>query len=287
MLDVIIDSLIDSLKVVAIFFVVNVILGLVEGKLSKIVERSKGLSPLIGGAVGLIPQCGFSVIATDMYQKNKITVGTLLAVYISTSDEAIPVLLSHPDCYKELLALLLIKFALAVIVGIIIDKTRMFSKAYSANIASEQDHVEELKGCCDHEIGEESKLHSLILHPLVHSLKTLAYIFAINLAFGTLLYFIGEEKLIAFLTSGKYLAPLVSVLIGLIPNCASSLLISNLFSLKAIGFGAMLGGLIVNAGLGVMVLIKDKKNVKTNFGIVGVLIFVGLLSGYLATVIYG
>ena len=283
MSEVLLDSLIDSLKVVAIFFLVNVLLGAIEGKLSKVLEKSKGLSPLIGGAVGLIPQCGFSVVATDMYQKQKITVGTLLAVYISTSDEALPVLLSKPDCYKELLVLLCIKFVLAVLVGVVTDKIGAFSKPVEAGNLPE----EELKGCCDHEIEEESKLHSLLLHPLVHSLKTFVYIFVINLAFGTLLYFVGEDKLIGFLTSGKYLAPLIAVVIGLIPNCASSLLLANLFSLGAIGFGTMLGGLIVNAGLGVMVLIKDKKNAKTNFGIVGILVLTGILAGYLATIIYG
>ncbi len=283
MLEVLLDSLIDSLKVVAVFFAVNVILGAIEGKLSNVLVKSKGLSPLIGGAVGLIPQCGFSVVATDMYQKQKITVGTLLAVYISTSDEALPVLLSHPDCYKELLALLCIKFVLAVLVGIAIDKIGVFSKPVSACDLTEV----ELKGCCDHDIKEESKLHSLFLHPLVHSLKTFTYIFAINLVFGTLLYFIGEESLIGFLTAGKYIAPFIAVIIGLIPNCASSLLLANLFSLGAIGFGAMLGGLVVNAGLGVTVLIKDKNNVKFNLKIVGILFLTGLIAGYLATVIYG
>ena len=132
MSEVLLDSLIDSLKVVAIFFLVNVLLGAIEGKLSKVLEKSKGLSPIIGGAVGLIPQCGFSVVATDMYQKQKITVGTLLAVYISTSDEALPVLLSKPDCYKELLVLLCIKFVLAVIVGVVTDKFGAFSKPVAA-----------------------------------------------------------------------------------------------------------------------------------------------------------
>ncbi len=282
MLEVLLDCLIDSLKVVAVFFAVNVLLGLVEGKLSKAIERAKGLSPLVGGAVGLIPQCGFSVIATDMYQKRKITVGTLLAVYIATSDEALPVLLSDPSCYKELVVLLCTKFVLAVLVGVLADKLLPFPKS----VSSGNDENSELKGCCDHEIGEESKLHSLLLHPLVHSLKTFAYIFAINLAFGTLLYFIGEDRLIGFLTSGKYLTPLFAVVIGLIPNCASSLLLANIFTLGAIGFGAMLGGLVVNAGLGVMVLVKDKKNLKENLAIVGILVLVGLISGYLATIIY-
>jgi len=287
MKEILIDALIDSLKILAVLFIANIIIGFFESKIKNTLEKSKKWSPVVGSTFALLPQCGFSVISTDLYKKKHITMGTLIAVYIATSDEAIPVLLSHPDKYESLLFLLLIKFSLGVLVGYLID---LF---YYRKINDVHDHFhnechhEEVEhiGCCHHAIEDENKIKRYVIHPLIHSLKIFAYVLVINIIFGLLIYFIGEENFNSFLTTNKYLSPLFTTIVGLIPNCASSLLIANLYILGGLKFGALVSGLIVNAGLGVMLLLKDKKNIKNSLLIVGILIGVALVSGYIITII--
>lgn len=288
MFDVFIDSLIDSLIVLAVLFVVNFITAFFESKINDTLEKSKRWSPLLGGFFGLLPQCSFSVVATDLYQKKHITMGTLIAVFIATSDEALPILLSHPENYLQLIILLALKFVIGVIVGFIVDG--IFNKKVEEVGLHEEhcEHEEEVHfGCCSHEIEEDSKVKRYLLHPLLHSVKIFAYVFVINFLFGLLVYFVGVDNISAFLTANKYFTPLYAIIIGLIPNCAASILITNLFVLKAISFGSLLSGLIVNAGLGVMLLFKDKKNMKNNFLIVGILIFVAIITGYVTSLITG
>jgi len=290
MKEVLIDALLDSLKILAVLIIANILIGFIESKIKNTLEKSKKWSPLIGSVFALLPQCGFSVISTDLYKKKHITMGTLIAVYIATSDEAIPVLISNINNKDVLLGLILLltsKLFIGILVGYLVDLLyyRKINDVHDHMIKECHHHEEEHIGCCHHTIEDESKFHRYVMHPIIHALKIFAYVLVINIVFGSLMYFIGEDRFIGFLTYNKYLAPLFTTLVGMIPNCASSLLISDIYIRGGITFGALLSGLIVNAGLGIMILFKDKENSKNNWIILSILVLVALVSGYIFTLI--
>ena len=309
-MDWLLDALIDSVKLLPFLFVSYIIIEVIESMTSKKVSSKnfyKGkFGPLVGSSFGMIPQCGFSVVATDLYSKQKITIGTLIAIFIATSDEALPILfgnLNNEKIAKIILILILSKFIIGLFVEYLVD---IFAKLINKNKNNEinnknieekleenndheheeheHNHEEETfhKGCCGHHI-EEDKVHpakQYLLHPLIHTLKIFAYILIINIAFGALMNYIGEEAITSFLTSTKYFAPIFATLIGLIPNCASSVVLTNLLVIGGLNISACIAGLIMNAGIAYVVLFKQNKNIKINFLIIGIMAFVSILSGY-------
>ena len=290
--DEILDALKDSAIIFAIAFAVNIIIPFIEPKITHSMHKFDKWTPLIGVSFGLIPQCGFSVVATDLYQKKHITVGALIGIYIATSDEALPIFIAnveHPDKIIMILPLLLIKFALGLMIGYGIDIV------LSANARRVQDHMKHCHhepeihhGCCGHEIeGEkDSKIHAHLVHPLLHSLKLFGYVLIVEIIFTIILFFVGEDTLTSFLQTNKYIAPLAAVAIGLIPNCASSVVLSELYLLGGLGFGACFGGLCVNSGIALLYLLKDTKNWKKNLAIVGTLIVVSITAGYVISMCF-
>lgn len=338
--EVFLDAFIDSLKVFAVLFAISLIFSLFEDKIGKGIKLKGAVAPLVGTAVGLLPQCGFSVVATDLYQKRHITVGTLFGVCLATSDEAVPLFLANPSKALHILPILLAKFIIGVLVGYVADlicvKNRKAVKEHNADCT----HAPEIHiGCCGHEIdsleqekttelndgnsvasenlhaandaketgnvsteesGDSCKderdkkkekikkgLKRYLLHPLVHSFKIFAYIFVINVIFGIIIYEVGEDALLNFVSENKYVAPLLAVIVGAIPNCASSVIISNLYLLGGLGFGATVGGLCMNAGLGFAVLFKNVKAWKENLAIFFAMFFISIAFGYIISAMFG
>lgn len=307
MTEVIIDSLIDSAKVLPFLFVVYVLIEVIEKKLmfaSKAKRLLRGkYAPLIGVGMGLIPQCGFSVMATNLYLSKNITVGTLLAVFIATSDEAIPILISNPDTVWKLFPMLAIKVIYALFIGYLLDvifrkrneeifrakDEEELEKATRREDNSEED--EEEIGCCHHELKKDDGrrhdkkeiLKDYIGHPLIHSIKVFVYILIINFAFGTLIYYVGQDKITMFLAESGWYQPFVAGLIGLIPNCAASVIVSQLYILGGISFGSCVTGLSVNAGIALALLFRKSKNLKDNLFILAVLYLSGVILGLALT----
>lgn len=347
MLEVFLDALKDSAIILGFVFIMYELLSFFEPKLAKLLERNHKWSPIVGVSLGLIPQCGFSVLAADLYNKKHITIGTLVGVFIATSDEAIPIFISSVHDPKKIimvLPLLAIKFLVGLGVAYLLDF--IFRK----NIAETMNHQDDCHcdetihfGCCGHAIDneldhehhhehehyhehehqeqdfdseyyedyefeedddnecvevthtyteEELKKKKIkvaldhhLVHPLVHSLKIFLYVFIINYIFGLLFYSVGEIRIMEFLSSNKYLAPLFSVIVGFIPNCASSVVLSELYLLGGITFGACVGGLCVNAGLGLFVLFKNVKQLKQNMIVTISLLLTGLIVGYVISAI--
>ncbi|MDE6210966.1 MAG: arsenic efflux protein [Clostridia bacterium] len=313
MWDVLLDAFLDTIKLSWILLVFYILIELVEQKIAvKMNSKLKSnYAVAVGAGFGIVPQCGFSVLASDLYSRRQITLGALLAVFIATSDEALPILFSHINeqgVWLKLLALILSKFVLALIVGYAVDLTvRLARKKQSSiqadtvesteeHIHEDHDHIDEEehshdhshednhedeevdihKGCCGHHIDDkkESNVKKYLVHPLLHTLKILAYIFIINIVMGIIVYYVGEERLAEFMSKSGVLQPILVTLVGLIPNCASSVIITELFLGGAISFGSCLGGLIVNAGLGIAFLFKANKHIKENFAIVcGLFVF--------------
>ena len=288
-LHVLLHSLIDTAKLLPILFIVYFLIEFLEYKNVFKLKKSKLLkgkaSPAIGSLVGSIPQCGFSVISAELFSERKISVGALIAVFIATSDEALPIMISNYESIPALLCLVAAKIIFGIIVGYltmllygkIFNKNEHKHTEHDEHDNHDEEHDEHLHACCHHDL-KENKFNWK--HPLIHCLKIFIYIYILNVIFGTLIMLVGEDKLIAFLNSSSIFQPLFAVLIGLIPNCVSSVVITELYLMGGLSFGSIVAGLSVNAGLGLIVLLKENKNKKENLFIILSLIISSLIIGY-------
>ena len=280
-LDILLDALKDSVLIFAFVFLFHVILSFIENPVSNFLIKRKKTSPIFGALFGLIPQCGTSVVAADLYIKRFITVGTLIAVFLSCSDEALLVLLSAwNEKTLAIFPLIGLKLATGILFGLLIDLIIRHQKV------EEVDHIEEEKECHHHH-HENTPAHAHLIHPLLHALKIFVYVLIINLLLGLLIGFVGEENFINFMLTNRYLAPLFTSIIGLIPNCASSVLITELYLSGTLSFGALFAGLLVNSGLGMMVLFKEYKNIKKTLLILGICFIIAVSLGYLTCLVSG
>ena len=277
--DVFLDALLDSLKMLPFLFVAYLILEYIEHKSStkfaKILGSSK-LGPIGGALLGCLPQCGFSVTAANLYAGRVITVGTLAAVFLSTSDEALPLMLAHPESYPMLFLLLGCKVVIAIAAGFLFDLlTKRFRK--------EEEPTEEIHALCKHCHCD----HGIVLSALRHTVSIFVFIFVVLLVLNLGVEWIGEENLSALLLQGSIFQPLVAGLIGFIPNCAASVLLTELYLSGGISFGSAVAGLCTGAGIGLAVLWRVNRSWKENLAIMGGLYVVGVAFGMLLQAIVG
>ncbi len=280
MLNVFVDAIIDTLKVLPFLLVIYIIIEVIEHRTRVFNDRTilqGNFAPLIGSAAGLVPLCGFSVMAAKLYEKKYIRTGTLLAVFIATSDEAVILLLSNVTSARSLsavLPLLLIKFVLALATGYAANAILSGEKT-----AAEQTAEKAPGYSCGHEHEGDPPWKTYFLLPLLHALKISAYLFAINFLFGALIYWVGEDRIAASLAVNPYLQPLITSAVGLIPSCASSVILTSAYSNGIILFGSMTAGLTVNAGMGFMILLKNPKLIKSGLAMLAVLYVISYLGG--------
>ena len=271
--DIFIDTLLDTIKILPFLFITYLIMEYIEHKMSEkskdTIKKSGKWGALIGSAVGIVPQCGFSASATNLYSARVITLGTLIAVYLSTSDEMIPVFISESVPILTLVKILAIKFIIGIIFGFIID----FVLRRKNGIV--EDKIEDL---CDHDHCHcEEK--GIFKSAIKHTLNILLYIFVITLAINLMVEWIGEDNIASFVGNHAILGPVVSSLIGLIPNCAASVILTNLYIGGIINVASLIAGLLTGAGVGLIVLYKTNKNIKENIAITGLLYVIGVFSG--------
>lgn len=279
MLEVIKETLLDCIKILPFLFITYLIMEYIEHKMGKkakeTIQKSGRFGPLIGSVLGIFPQCGFSVSATNLYAGRVITLGTLIAVYLSTSDEMLPIFISEAVSPIVILKILAIKLVVGMIAGFTIDLIINLVKKRNGKDESQIEMVEEL---CEHDhchCEHDGILKSSLKHTLNIFLFILVITFIINLA----VYWIGEETIAGFIGNQPVLGPIVAGLIGLIPNCAASVIITNLYLEGVISAASMISGLLVGAGVGLAVLFKTNKGVKKNIGIVCLLYGIGVLAG--------
>ena len=279
--DILLDALKDSVLIFAFVFLFHVILSFIETPVSNFLIKRKKVSPIFGALFGLIPQCGTSVVAAELYVKRYITLGTIIAVFLSCSDEALLALLAAwNEKTLAIFPLIGLKLATGIVVGMLVDLVMRHQKV------EDVDHVEEKAECHTHH-HENTPAHAHLVHPLIHAIKVFVYVFIINLGLGLIIGFVGEDNFKNFMLTNRYLAPLFSAIIGLIPNCAASLLITELFLSGSLSFGALFAGLLVNSGLGVMVLLKDKQNLKNALFILLFCFVIAVAFGYLTCLVNG
>ncbi|HIY78211.1 MAG TPA: arsenic efflux protein [Candidatus Borkfalkia excrementavium] len=277
--EVLLDALLDSLKLFPFLFLIYVLIEILENRtnISRNHNVLRGnLAPLLGAATGLVPQCGFSVMAAKLYDRKLIRTGTVLAVFLATSDEAFILLLADGTKAAWVVPMIAAKFVIAVGIGYLANA--LFRKETLAELSEN----EEIHGtACGHDHEEESKFKSYFLHPLLHSLEIFVYILAVNIIFGLVIHFVGEDKLEAFLQKGVWYQPLVAAAVGLIPNCASSVVITEAFIDGYIAFGSCVAGLCANAGLGFVVLFRNVRKWKRNLALMLAVYVIGVGFGYL------
>lgn len=272
-LDIVLDAVLDALKMLPFLFGAYLLLEFLEhkagGKLATFLQKLGPFGPVGGAVLGCVPQCGFSVAASNLYAGRLITLGTLMAVFLSTSDEAIPILLAHPDKLSVLWKLLLIKVIIAAVAGIIIDSALRFGRKKAAD---EEPFHEICAHCgCEH--------HGIFRSALSHTINIFIFILIVNLVMTSLMTVIGAENVSAFLKSIENFQPAIAGLIGLIPNCAASVVLTELYVDGGLTFGSMIAGLSTGAGMGIVILFRANKHLKQNFCILGLLYAIGVVCG--------
>ena len=274
MWDVILDTLIDTVKLIPFLLITYIIMEFIEHKTSKKTKdfiKKTGLSgPLWGGLLGIVPQCGFSAAASSLYSARIITLGTLIAVFLSTSDEMLPILISEAVDIGTIVTILLIKLAIAVLVGFLIDL--FFRRKFETS-----DDEPEIKDLCEHEHCDCE--HGIIKSAIKHTINITIYILIITFVLNLIIYFIGEERLSYILNSTPVIGPIIAALVGLIPNCASSVIITQLYVSDVLNFATMISGLLVNTGVGLLVLFRTNDDLKENIKITVLLFAIGAIFG--------
>ncbi len=277
-------AVLDSVKILPFLFLTYLVMEYVEhnmGERSKDVIRKSGKwGPLLGAICGAFPQCGFSAAASNLYAGRIITIGTLIAIFLSTSDEMLPILISEQAPVAAMIQIVGLKVAIGLVAGFVIDfffgrniKMRAFPEK---PLAEEKFQIVEL---CE---TEKCKCSDGILKSaLKHTLHIFLFLFLITVALNMGIHVIGEENIADFILNKPIIGVFLSGLIGLIPNCAASVIITALYLEGMMSFGAMMSGLLVGAGVGILVLCRVNKDIKDNMKIIGLLYLCGVVAGIL------
>lgn len=273
------ETIIDSIKLLPFLFITYLIMEYIEhkttNKVKETIKKSGRFGSLIGSIVGIFPQCGFSVSATNLYAARVITLGTLISVYLTTSDEMLPILITEAVPITTILTILGIKLVIGIIAGVIIDC--ILNKFIGEQ---QKENIEEI---CEHDHCHCEK--GIVKSALRHSLNILIFIFFITLIINCIISYIGENTIASFISQNVIFGPIIAGIIGLIPNCASSVTLTELFVENIISMPILISGLLVNAGVGILVLFKTNKNIKQNLKIVSLLYVIGVISGIILEII--
>lgn len=275
MLEILKDTLIDSVKIIPFLFLTYLAMEYLEHrtgeKTKELIQQAGKFGPVLGGVLGAVPQCGFSAAASNLYAGRVITVGTLIAIYLSTSDEMLPILISEKADITVILKILLAKAVIGIIGGLAVDLVfRHFHPE------AEHEHIHEIceqeHCCCEDGIFKSA---------FRHTVQIIFFIFVISLIINIVIHFVGEEALAGFILNRPVLGPVLAGIVGLIPNCAASVVLTKLYLEDVLSLGAMMAGLLVGAGVGLLVLFRMNHDRRENLKITGILYLIGIAAGIL------
>ena len=275
LIHVIEHTLIDNIKLLPFLFITYLVMEYIEHKTSdkteEMIKKSGRFGPVIGGILGVVPQCGFSAAASNLYAGRIITLGTLFAIFLSTSDEMLPILISEQIPTGTIVKILATKALIGILAGFVVDL--FIRKGHR-----EEEEELRIEHMCDHEHChcEEGKIFRSALS---HTLQIFLFILIISFGLNLVIELVGEEALAGVLSSSKFFGPLLAGLVGLIPNCAASVVITQLYLSGVLGAGAMMAGLLVGSGVGLLVLFRVNDDLKENLKITGMLYVIGVMVG--------
>lgn len=278
MKEVLLDTLLDAIKIIPFLFVTFLLMEYIEHGFTKKgkekIKKAGNLGPFFGGLLGAVPQCGFSVMATNLYATRIVTLGTLISIYLSTSDEMLPILISQKCSFSVIIKILLIKVLIGMLAGFIIDFI-IRKKTKSSNY--------EIKKFCDEEHCDCE--HGIIKSSIKHTFNILIFIIVITLLLNLGFYYFGNDSIEKLFLKDSFFSPFISSLIGLIPNCGASVILTELYLNNVISFASVIAGLLTGSGVALLVLFKINKNVKENVKILLTVYFIGALSGVIIEII--
>lgn len=283
-LDILKDVIHDTWTMLPLLYITYIVLEFFERRQNtddRLFFGLQKLGPILGAFIGLIPQCGFSILAAMLFVQNNITLGTLVSVMIATSDEAIPILISNPSMYSSLLWILILKLIIAIVVGMFTDHV-LFRRQKILHFEDmeedddQEEYEEEPEGsgcpCCYPE-------YPMWLSALIRSLKIYIFIFITSFILTLLMECIGSKTLSTILLHNSLLQPVIASLFGFIPNCAATVVLTQLFTSGELSFGSLLAGLITNAGLGLVVMIRYEARKRDLFRVISILFVTAVIVG--------
>lgn len=305
LVDVIADSVLDTLELVPFLFVTYLAMEALEhsteGRVQGIVARAGHAGPIVGALLGAIPQCGFSAMAATLFSGGVVTVGTLVAVILSTSDEMVPVFLAHQEPVGRLLSIMLLKVVVGIIVGLLLDAVLHAVR----HVGNPKPHIHDLceraRCHCEDEEGEEDALSeqasgdathahhhghghwAIVRSAAVHTVQVTGFILLVTFLFGLLIEVMGGDELALLLGSHPVRATFLAALVGLIPNCGASVAITELYLDGVLGAGPMVAGLLASGGVGLLVLFRTNNNVRQNIAIMAFVYVVGVVVGLIVS----
>lgn len=278
MIDVIVDTLIDTAKLLPFLYLAYLLMEFLEHRSGGAAERclkdSGKYGPFAGALLGILPQCGFSAAASGLYAGRVITTGTLIAVYLSTSDEMLPILISEGAAPTAILRLLGLKLGIGIVAGFAVDGvTALIRRKHPVTDTSQIEDICEREhcNCGDH----------FALSALKHTLRVAIFILIVTFALNTAVFLVGEDTLAKVFSENPVLALFGASLVGLIPNCASSVILTELYLSGVLSLGSAVGGLLVNAGIGVAILFRNNRPLRDSFRVLAILYGIGLFAGFL------
>lgn len=294
------DAALDTLKVLPILYLAYLLVAYFSHEKSKkftnFLNKSKKVGPLVGAFLGCVPQCGFSSVMSDLYARRSITLGTLIAVFIATSDEAIPILIANPNFTVDLLIMIGLKIAFAIAFGYLVDITlklferKRIKKQLTQISEHDLEHTHDYCMCNGHsDTKEHCHEENIFLDALHHSVSIALYIFVATLLINIIVEYVGMEALTSWFGGNVYIQILLAGLIGLIPNCAASVFLVELYINGGIAFSAMFAGLSVGAGVGIIILFTKndgKHKIWQNIAILSMLYIFGVASGMIVSLFY-
>ena len=266
-LDILIDGLIDTLKLLPFLFIAFLLIELIEHKLKnkEMITKSGKFGPIVGSILGGIPQCGMATLATNLYVTRIITLGTLISIYLATSDEMLPIMISEQVEMPFIIKIILVKVLIGMVCGVIIDLLYHPKNKESFDL-------------CDKEHCHCEDEHFL-LSSIKHTLNIALFILIVNILLNAIFEFGFEDYLNSLLMQHTIFGPFITSIIGLIPNCGASVIITELYLSEAISFGSLMSGLLAGSGVAIFVLFKSNKNLKENMTILALLYLIGSILG--------
>ncbi len=304
LVDVIADSVLDTLELVPFLFVTYLAMETLEhsteGRMQGLVARAGHAGPIVGGLLGAVPQCGFSAMAATLYSGGVVTAGTLVAVILSTSDEMVPVFLAHQEPAGRLLSIMLLKVVVGIVVGLLLDAVLHAVR----HVGNPQPHIHDLCErahchCEDDEAGSNASPESdadghgeaerghhhghghwaIVRSAAIHTVQVTGFILLVTFLFGLLIEVMGEDALAQLLGSHPVRATFLAALVGLIPNCGASVAITELYLDGVLAAGPMVAGLLVSGGVGLLVLFRTNRDVRQNVAVTAFIYAVGVVVG--------
>lgn len=274
MWEIILDSLLDTIKLIPFLLLTYIAMEYLEHRAGDaaagLVRRAGKWGPVLGAAVGVVPQCGFSAAASGLYAGRVISLGTLLAIFLSASDEMLPILISAHASPVLIVQILGFKVVTGLVAGFCID-------LFFREKREEHEHIHEL---CEHDHCGCEK--GICRSALLHTLQIAGFILIINLILNLVLERMGAENMSQWIWNKPVVGQLLSGAVGLIPNCASSVAITQLYLEGAMNFGAMITGLLANTGVGLLILCRVNRHRRENLKIVGLLYGISVAGGIVA-----